>query len=88
MTPANESAPRVLLVFWNGAVPVQVTGAKLFQSVQPVVSTARLASTSSKPLASAIVPVAPQPVAARDRAAELEFGPNAGKSEESELASE
>ncbi len=41
--------------------PLQL-GLKLFQSVQPALSTARLPSASSKPVASASVPEAPQPL--------------------------
>src|SRR3954471_8126046 len=63
--PKNVKLPLVAVASWYGAVPVDVTGAKPFQSIQPAPLTARLASASSKPLWSAIVPLAPQPVEAR-----------------------
>jgi hypothetical protein len=47
-----------------------------------------LPSASSKPEASAIVPLVPHPVAARDRGAELEVRPKGEKNEELELEPE
>jgi hypothetical protein len=88
VTPAKWKFPLIFVALWYGAVPVQVSGAKLFQSAQPACSIVRLPSASSKPLASAIVPAVPQPVAASDRGEAVELESKPGKREELELETE
>src|ERR1700741_1471386 len=61
VAPAKAKPLLFAMPVWNGAVPLQV-GVNPFQSMQPVLSIARLASAASKPEASAIEPSAPQPV--------------------------
>src|SRR5215467_6538677 len=64
VAPAKLKPLLLAVPVWGGVVlgaPDQV-GVNWFQSMQPAVSTARLPSASSKPDASAIVLVSPQPV--------------------------
>src|SRR3954463_3723517 len=92
VAPAKVKPSVDPLPVWGGAVvagtPLQV-GVKPFQSMQSVVSIARLPSASSKPEASAIVPSAPQPeIEASERLTALVAASSAGKSEKLELGLE
>src|SRR5215470_1707094 len=56
--PTNCQPLTVLVAFWYGAVPFQVTGLKLFQSILMGASGARFPSLSSNPAAVPMGPVA------------------------------